>query len=217
MPDYNNGKIYQLIFGDRPERYIGSTTRELHQRLSGHRSTMASEKIKNLVDIVGRMNVKIVLIEYFPCNDKNELLKREQYWIDELKPVLNTQPASCWVLIIDEKTKERRITENEQNIKRREQKLKDKERMKIENERREIENEELNIKFEQWRIDTQSPHKYPSMYEKNKFIRLNNGKEYLNKWNDHGCHMLSDEYGELCDIKMWCNNWDTCPYNIKNQ
>ena len=224
MPDYNNGKIYQLIFGDRPERYIGSTTRELHQRLSGHRSTKTHKNVKTLVDIVGRMNVKIVLIEDYPCPDKNELLKREQCWIDELKPVLNTCPAYSTCCVRDEKTLEQLINENElrikikkQNIKRREQKLKDNERMKIENARREIENEELDIKFEQWRIDTQSPHKYPSMYEKNKFIRLNNGKEYLNKWNDHGCHMLSDEYGEPHDIKMWCNNWDTCPYNIKNQ
>ena len=69
MPDYDNGKIYQLVFADRPERYIGSTTQELHQRLSGHRSTSASLKVKKLVDAVGRMNVRIILIEDNPCSN----------------------------------------------------------------------------------------------------------------------------------------------------
>ena len=92
MPDYSNGKIYKLVFGTGPALYVGSTTQPLHHRLHGHRSK-GSKPIKDLVENVGRMNVRIILIENYPCSHKNELLSREQYWIDELKPVLNIKPA----------------------------------------------------------------------------------------------------------------------------
>jgi len=104
MPDYSNGKIYKLVFGRRQERYIGSTTQPLHQRLCGHRGSKGSKPIKALVEKVGRMNVRIILIENYPCSHKNELLSREQYWIDELKPALNIKPAyKDWgeLLLID--------------------------------------------------------------------------------------------------------------------
>jgi hypothetical protein len=38
---------------------------------------------------VGWDNVKIVLIEACPCSNKDELLRHERRWIDELKPSLN--------------------------------------------------------------------------------------------------------------------------------
>jgi hypothetical protein len=31
----------------------------------------------------------MVLIEYYPCKSKLELLKRERYWIEEMKATLN--------------------------------------------------------------------------------------------------------------------------------
>jgi hypothetical protein len=31
----------------------------------------------------------MIEIEKYPCSDKRELLSREQFWIDELKPELN--------------------------------------------------------------------------------------------------------------------------------
>ena len=212
MPNYDNGKIYQLVFGDRPERYVGSTTQELHQRLSGHRSTNASLKVKKLVDAVGRMNVRIILIENYPCINKNELLSREQYWIDELKPIVNINPAYTEYDIIDEKIKQQR----EKEIKHRQHEIEQEiEQTEKEHQiclQKRIDN--LN-KFKQWRIDIQSPHENPSMYEKHRFGHRDG--EYLNKWNDHGCHLLAGDFGEPCDIKIWCNNWETCPYNKANQ
>ena len=212
MPDYDNGKIYQLVFGDRPERYVGSTTQELHQRLSGHRSTNASSKVKKLVDAVGRMNVRIILIEDYPCSNKNELLSREQYWIDKLKPDVNIKPAYIEDDIIDEKTKQ----EREKEIKQRQQE-KEQEKERIEKEHQICLQKRIDAlnKFKQWRIDIQSPHESPSMYEKHRFGHRDG--EYLNKWNDHGCHLLAGDFGEPCDIRFWCNNWDTCPYNKANQ
>ena len=60
MPDYSNGKIYKLVFGRRPERYIGSTTQPLHQRLSEHRRNKKVKRLQELVEKVGRMNVRII-------------------------------------------------------------------------------------------------------------------------------------------------------------
>jgi predicted GIY-YIG superfamily endonuclease len=36
MPDYSNAKIYKLVSDKTAMIYIGSTTKKLHERLSGH-------------------------------------------------------------------------------------------------------------------------------------------------------------------------------------
>ena len=38
---------------------------------------------------IGWKHVRIVLIEAFPCHNKQELLRQEQHYIDELQPTLN--------------------------------------------------------------------------------------------------------------------------------
>lgn len=89
MPNYKKGKIYKLIFDGSDEIYVGSTIQALKDRLSGHRSNPNNFKIRKAVRDHGRYHVKIRLIEKYPCDDRDELLKREQYWIDELKPSMN--------------------------------------------------------------------------------------------------------------------------------
>ena len=45
---------------------------------------------------VGLENNKIVLLEFYPCQNKQKLRKREQYWMNKLNPSLNQQKAfSC--------------------------------------------------------------------------------------------------------------------------
>ena len=41
------------------------------------------------MNTIGWNHVKIILIEAYTCNNKDELTARERYWIDELKPSLN--------------------------------------------------------------------------------------------------------------------------------
>jgi predicted GIY-YIG superfamily endonuclease len=38
MPDYSNGKIYKLVSDKTAMIYIGSTTQDLNERLSGHKN-----------------------------------------------------------------------------------------------------------------------------------------------------------------------------------
>ena len=83
MVNYQNGKIYVLRSYQTDDVYIGSTTKRLCDRKSGHRVFykrwingksriyIASFKLSQFDDMY------IELVENFPCNSKEELLKRE--------------------------------------------------------------------------------------------------------------------------------------------
>lgn len=94
MVNYQNGKIYKLVNNVDDEIYIGSTCNPLSKRKSEHKKNSKLEKCQNrpiykhLIKI-GWENVEIILIETYSCENKDELHKRERYWIDELKPSLN--------------------------------------------------------------------------------------------------------------------------------
>jgi len=74
MPDYKNAKIYKLWSPEGDDIYIGSTTQSLCQRKAKHKfskdcsSKILFEKYEEVI---------IELIEYFPCNNKEELNKKE--------------------------------------------------------------------------------------------------------------------------------------------
>ena len=81
MPDYNNGKIYKLINDAMPGKvYFGSTTQSLSRRLSKHKdvSKTKNHSSKSLFEFG---QVKIQLVENFPCENKLQLLKREAHFI----------------------------------------------------------------------------------------------------------------------------------------
>tara|TARA_R110000803_G_scaffold86501_1_gene152935 strand:- start:131 stop:739 length:609 start_codon:yes stop_codon:yes gene_type:complete len=77
MPiNYNNGKIYKIINPQNEIIYIGSTAQEqLCYRFSTHKHR-------------GNGN-KIILLENYPCNSKQELVKKEQEFIEQYDNLLN--------------------------------------------------------------------------------------------------------------------------------
>jgi len=78
MPDYKNGKIYKIWSPHGDDIYIGSTTQPLYKRLSGHKhNRLCSSKIL----FEKYTDVKIELIESYPCENKDELNKREGEYI----------------------------------------------------------------------------------------------------------------------------------------
>jgi len=85
MPDFSNGKIYCLHCGDY--FYYGSTTLPLSLRLSLHLSyaqvgrTALSEKIRE----VGAQNIKITLVQDFPCESSLELKRHEDIFVRNAK------------------------------------------------------------------------------------------------------------------------------------
>lgn len=100
---YSRGKIYKIIAEDSNDIYIGSTCQKyLSSRMTVHRNQMLNKEYNKgkckSSEVMKNSNAKIVLIENFPCNDKNELKAREQFWIDSYKcsnddNLLNTKKA----------------------------------------------------------------------------------------------------------------------------
>jgi hypothetical protein len=87
-----NGKIYRLINTIDNDEYIGSTCNRLSHRLSVHKchaKTKREIKVYKHLNEVGWDNVRIILIQEYPCQSKMELERQEAHWIRELKPSLN--------------------------------------------------------------------------------------------------------------------------------
>jgi hypothetical protein len=73
MPNYANAKIYQVISPNHPVPYIGSTTSPLYKRLSQHKAYhRCSARI-----VIDAGDAYIELIEEYPCENKEQLNKRE--------------------------------------------------------------------------------------------------------------------------------------------
>ena len=94
---YDSGKIYKLIHKNHRIQivpYIGSTTLALSMRMALHRSgyrnvikyggKCASHKI---FDEYGVDNIKIVLIEEYPCKTSAELCEQEEWYLENVKCV----------------------------------------------------------------------------------------------------------------------------------
>lgn len=88
---YANGKIYRLVSSVDNEFYIGSTCMPLSKRLYTHKAEAKHEPTptQKYLNNIGWQNVKIVLIEEFPCENKMQLEQRERKWIEDLNPSLN--------------------------------------------------------------------------------------------------------------------------------
>jgi hypothetical protein len=109
--DYKNGKIYKLVGGGLT--YYGSTCSTLTRRLCGHKSQFATGKLKATSKLLfdTRDEVKIFLVEKFPCSDKMELNARERYWIENNECVnkyIPTRTQNEWKELNKDKIKEKR-------------------------------------------------------------------------------------------------------------
>ena len=81
--DYNNGKIYVMRSNKTDKIYIGSTTQPLFKRFFQHKVNCCNKNLKELM--TEHDDFYIELLESFPCNSKEELLKRENELIRENK------------------------------------------------------------------------------------------------------------------------------------
>jgi hypothetical protein len=80
MVNYENGKIYKIINTENNQIvYIGSTVEQLCRRYAKHHHKSP--------------NHKIILIENYPCNSKEELCKKEQEIIEQYDNLLNQKKA----------------------------------------------------------------------------------------------------------------------------
>ena len=80
MPDYQNGKIYTIrCKTDNTSIYVGSTTMTLSRRMTEHRYSSYTNNTKILYSCVNGNwdDWYIELYEVYPCENKQELCKRE--------------------------------------------------------------------------------------------------------------------------------------------
>ncbi len=88
MVNYGNGKIYKLISNNSDKIYIGSTCQSLAKRKAKHKEDsirynngkyhyVSSFELFNLGD------VDVILLENYPCKNKEELHARERFYIEE--------------------------------------------------------------------------------------------------------------------------------------
>jgi len=83
MPDYQKGKIYKIISPSKNLIYYGSTTQTLPQRLAQH--IKENKAYNNKVNtryccsylVIECEDYKIELVEEYPCNNKQQLNKKE--------------------------------------------------------------------------------------------------------------------------------------------
>tara|TARA_R110002072_G_C7617770_1_gene505629 strand:+ start:100 stop:576 length:477 start_codon:yes stop_codon:yes gene_type:complete len=126
MSNYQNGKIYKLICNDENLIYIGSTTQLLHKRLYQHKNYYKNNKSITSSKLFDKGNVKIVLIELYPCNSKMELFKRERHFIETLECVnksIPTRNKNEWYIENKEIIKKRSKEWGEKNKEKRKQYL----------------------------------------------------------------------------------------------
>ena len=86
--DYSSGKIYAIIDNTSDAVYIGSTKKTLELRLKHHTSTRCcSSRV-----IIDNGDYRIQVLEDYPCETRDQLRWREQYWL-ELIPNINQNRA----------------------------------------------------------------------------------------------------------------------------
>ena len=94
---FNHSKIYKLVNTVNDNVFVGSTiSKHLWATMGVHVLQCDKGSSLPLYDVmkqVGVKNFKIVLIEEYNCNTKDQLKQREQHWIDILKPAYNYLPV----------------------------------------------------------------------------------------------------------------------------
>ena len=101
MSRFQNSKIYIITSKRTHEFYVGSTTKTLEKRFERHtyRATHYESRFHNtrsyqVFRAIGMEHWTITLLEEVRCKCLNELTLCEQWWIDKLKPTMNSKKAN---------------------------------------------------------------------------------------------------------------------------
>jgi hypothetical protein len=112
---YEEGKIYRIVCNITGLCYIGSTTYlTLAQRLASHKTDYKRWCKDNnrhkcsSVKVLENNDFQIILIENYSCKSRDELRKRERYWIENME---------CVNLVIPTHTRQEYLIENKEKIK----------------------------------------------------------------------------------------------------
>ena len=83
---YNNSKIYKVINTVDDTFYIGSTCTQLSKRINGHKKANKQDRSKENkfykhLNEIGLDRVRIILIAEFYLENKEQILREENYYI----------------------------------------------------------------------------------------------------------------------------------------
>ena len=196
--NYQNGKIYCIRNYKNDEIYVGSTCQSLSQRMSQHRADMKTKrcqrtKIYETMADIGFEHFYIELLEDYPCENKNQLLRREGEYIRDLKASLNSLIAGRTQKEYNQENKERiakrdrqyyllncesiKATKKLYNANNTEQIKQNKREYYVKNQ------EEILLKAKQYRIDNKDKitKADKERYERNKEKILANKREYYKR------------------------------------
>ena len=182
MPDYQNSKIYRIVCNITGKQYIGSTRQSLSKRLAKHRCDFKRGICITSREIIENGNYDIILVENYSCNNKDELHKRERYFIEILDCVNKVIPGRTMKEyrqdnkdIINEKKKQyyennkehfKQYYENNKDV------LNEKSKQHYENNK-----EHIREKSKQYREDNKEYFK--QYYENNKDVLIEKGKQTI--------------------------------------
>ncbi len=98
MVNYQDAKIYKIVDNTNDNVYIGSTCKKLSQRITQNRSDYkkylnGKTTVTTSYKILENGNYDIVLIEKCPCQDKEELHRKERFYIESMKCINKTIPS----------------------------------------------------------------------------------------------------------------------------
>ena len=192
MPDYSNGKIYTIrCRTDDTLIYVGSTCQSLSNRFCGHKkdsTTSLYKKVNNDWD-----NWYIELYELFPCDNKEELNKRESE-ITRLLGTINRR--------IEGRTQKEYYTENKQVINENKKKYYEKNKNKfseLSKQYHEEHKERMNEYYKQYREEN----KGKKAETDKQYYEANKEKiaEYHKQWREQNKEAISEQRKE----KTVCN------------
>jgi len=87
--DYSKGKIYKIVNDDFPDLvYYGSTIQNIKRRFGQHKDNSCTSK-----KLFETNNVRVELVEDYPCETKRELETREKYYILKFECINRFVPA----------------------------------------------------------------------------------------------------------------------------
>lgn len=95
---YENSKVYRIVCNETGLCYIGSTIETLSRRLSKHKSDYKGYLNNNKAymtsyKVLEKNNYEIFLIEEYPCDNRDQLHKRERYYIETIECVNKVIPS----------------------------------------------------------------------------------------------------------------------------
>ena len=104
MPDFSKAKLYKLVSNISSDVYIGSCLVDLSKRLYGHKSKSNNTVSKSM--FINDAIITIVLIEDYPCDNKNQLKARELHYITTINCINVNKPFITDVNVVNGDKKE---------------------------------------------------------------------------------------------------------------